>query len=166
MSQRRFTLVVAALAALMAVGSFAIAYQTFDDGGTAPDPPAPATDATTPTVTEPPIAATTTTAAGLLTEPGELDTPTWVVVVASGTSRPDADAAARRVASSGYPAGVLRSDDYPSLSKGLWVAYVGPYPDAATAQSTVDRLSADGFDGSYPRCVGDRKDCRPTSSDD
>lgn len=163
MPSRRFALLVALLAALVAAGSFAIAYRVLDQDSGAPPPPSPgatsAPGAPTPTLTEPPTDATSTTAAPI-TEPGELTTPTWVVVVASGASRADVDATARRLAANGYPAGVLRTDDHPSLTKGLWVAYAGPYPDSATAQSTVARLTADGFDGTYPRCVGDKKACQ------
>lgn len=163
MPSRRFALLVALLAALVAAGSFAIAYRVLDQDSVAPAPPSPGAPsppgAPAPTITEPPADTTSTTSAPF-TEPGELTTPTWVVVVASGSSRADVDAIARRLAAGGYPAGVLRTDDHPSLTKGLWVAYAGPYPNSATAQSTVARLTADGFDGAYPRCVGDKKDCQ------
>ncbi len=164
MAPGRFALLVVLLAAAVAAGSFAVAYRVLDDEDAAPAPPAVASDAPTPTATEPatttvPPIETGSTTIVPLTEPGELDTPTWVVVVSSGTSRRDADDTARRLASSGYPAGVLHSDDHSSMTKGLWVAYAGPYPDSATAQSSVDRLTGDGFEGSYPRCVGDKKDC-------
>lgn len=165
MSTGRFALLVASLAALVAAGSFAIAYRVLDDESAARPPSAPTSGLAEPTATEPPTAVTSTTSAPI-TEPGALDTPTWVVVVASGTSRPDADATARRVARSGRPAGVLHTSDYSSLAKGLWVAYAGPYPDAEAAQSAVDRLAADGFTGAYVRCVGDRKDCSPSEGQD
>jgi hypothetical protein len=59
----------------------------------------------------------------------------------------------------GYDAGVLQSDDYSSLEPGFWVAYVGPFPDAAAAQAAVDQLATDGYDAAYVRCVGTAEEC-------
>lgn len=165
MSTSRFALLVALLAALVAAGSFALAYRVLDHESAAPAPTTPANTGTAPLTVTPP-STTTTTTTGPFTAPGQLTTPTWVVVVASGASRADVEATARRLTASGYPAGVLRTDDYSSLTEGLWVAYAGPFSASATAQATVDPLTADGFSGAYVRCVGDKKDCSASERED
>lgn len=169
MSTSRFALLVALLAAIVAAGSFAVAYLVLDQDSVAPAPTTPAgtspPDDAAPTSTALSTVPTTTTGARF-TEPGELPTPTWVVVVVSGASRTDVDATARRLVNSGYAAGVLRTDGYSSLTKGLWVAYAGPYRDPDTAQATVDRLTGQGFEGTYARCVGEKRECSPSDHDD
>lgn len=146
---------IGALSAIVAAASFALGLVVFDDQTAAPPRPAdePVTAAPDPTST------TTTSAPPVVIAVGDLDTPAWVVVVGSGSSQASARATAASAARAGHAAGVLHSDDYPSLNAGLWVAYTGPYPDADAAGAAVASLTSDGFDGAYVRCVGTKKEC-------
>lgn len=155
MNGDRFALKVAGLAVVVALLSFLIAYQLLDDDS--PDAP-PSGAGTTADVTTSDTT-TTTAAVTTTTQPGAFATPAWVAVVASEGSRGPADEAAAAIAAEGYPAGVLRSDDYPSLKAGLWVGYAGPYGSAEEAEAAVDRLDADGIKGAYVRCIGTKQEC-------
>jgi len=168
MSRTRSIAFVALLSVAVAAVSFALALQVFDDGKADP-PPAPSglvDTATEPTVGVTSSTSATTTSTAVVTSPGDLDTPAWVAIVASEGSEATAEATARRVAAAGHPGGYLRSDDYASLSGGHWVAYSGPYPDSASANTAVEALEADGFDGAYVRCVGSKKQCNGGDNND
>lgn len=161
MSTRRFALVVVLAALVVGAGSFAAGLAVLDDGQ--PDPP-PAPDGAAGTAALPPTESSTTTtpptsAPAGITE-GAIATPAWIAIVASEEAAATARTEAQAVAARGYPAGVLQSDDYPSLKKGLWVAYAGPYPDRAAAEAAVDALAADGVEGAYVRCAGTDKECK------
>lgn len=166
MSGPRFALAVALAAAVVGGGAFAAGLAVLDDGR--PDP-APARDGSSDTVV--PGDPTSTTAAPTTaptTVPvaeGSIATPAWIAIVASEDSPATARAEAEAVATKGYPAGVLRSDDYPSLKGGLWVAYAGPYPDRSAAEDAVDDLAADGVEGAYVRCAGTDKECKGDADD-
>jgi hypothetical protein len=165
MSQGRFALLVVVLAMAVAAVSFAAGLQVLDDGR--PDPPPAAGSVDTTATTPPPVdASSTTTAVPATTPPGALDTPAWITVVASEASQGMAEEAAALVAAKGYPTGVLHSDDYTSLTPGLWVAYAGPYPDAAAADTAIADLAADGFPGAYVRCAGSKEECGADRGDD
>lgn len=160
MSTGRFALLVAVAAIGVAAASFALGLQVLDDGE--PDTPPRPTGAATATTPPPADSTTTTTTSAPAAEvagPDDLDTPAWVVIVASEGSQGAAEEEAHRVAAAGHPAGVLNSDDHKTLTPGLWVAYAGPYDGAAAAGAAVDELTADGFPGAYVRCVGSKKDC-------
>lgn len=164
MSGRRFTVLVVLATLLVGAGSFAAGLAVFDDGE--PDPP-PARDGSSDTVAP---AAESSTTAPPSTEPagiteGAIATPAWIAIVASEDNQPTARAKAQAVAAKGHPAGVLQSDDYPSLKRGLWVAYAGPYPDRGAAEAAVDQLAADGIDGAYVRCAGTDKECKGSEDD-
>lgn len=163
MSRTRATVLVALLSMAVGALSFTIALQVFDDGRADPPPAPPGLgdgSSTSPTVGQGSSStSTTTTSIALVAAPGDLETPAWVAIVASEGSEATAAATARRVAAAGHPAGYLRSDDYASLSGGHWVAYSGPYVDAAAATAAVEALAADGFEGAYVRCVGSKKQC-------
>lgn len=156
MSQARFGLLLGLVAVLVAVGSFVAATAALDDGQ--PDPPpapgggseAPASDPVVPT-------SSTSTTAPVAT--GELATPAWIVVITSEADEGSATTAAQRAAAEGHSTGVLRSDDYPSMNRGFWVAYAGPYADRSAAVAGSAELEADGFGGTYARCAGSKKDC-------
>jgi hypothetical protein len=158
MSRARFGLLLGLLALAVATGSYAAAMAALDDGGADPPPTSDSGDVlgSAPTVTTTTAPATSTTAAVVT---GDLSTPTWIVVIASEADEAGATAYADRVAAAGYPAGVLRSTDYPSLNKGFWVAYAGPYPDGGAAEAAAGALEADGFGGTYVRCAGTKEDC-------
>lgn len=161
MSRGRFALVVALVATLVAVVSFAAALQVLDDGQPDPPPNAASADAAdttlAPTDASPSSSLPSTT--GTTTPPGQLATPAWVAIVASGGSQTEAQGIAARLGAQGYPSGVLHSDDYPSLKAGLWVAFAGPYRDEAAARAVIGKLAADGFGGAYVRCAGTKKEC-------
>lgn len=168
MTRTRFALLLGALAVLAASASFAVAMAALDDGQ--PDPPPDSGgDAlgSDPLVT---TTAPTSTSTTVEVVTGELTTPTWIVVVSSEADEGDATEIAERVTAEGHPAGVLRSDDYPSLNKGFWVAYAGPYPDLSTATEAVSALETAGYTGTYARCAGTKKDCgtevQPTEDED
>lgn len=158
MRRGRFALSVALASLLVGVGSFALGLQVLDDGKPDPPPRRTGVDAVAPPAGDTPTSTTSTTAAPIAA-PGELSTPAWVAIVASAGSQAEAEGVAEDVAAAGYPAGVLRSDDYASLSSGHWVAYAGPFADADLAGSALEDLAADGFDGAYVRCVGSKKEC-------
>jgi hypothetical protein len=161
MSRSRFGLLLGLVALVVASGSFAVAMAALDDGK--PDaPPSGGTDTgdapgSDPVVTD--TSTTSTTATTLEVVTGDLDTPTWIVVVSSEADEAGATVLAQRVAADGHPAGVLRSNDYPSLNKGFWVAYAGPYPDRSSATAAVSALESAGYGGTYVRCAGTKKDC-------
>lgn len=156
MSRWRFPLLVALLALVVAAGAFAIGLQVLDDDE--PDPP-PRAAASEDTAADG-GGETTTTATTSVIATGALPTPAWIVVVASEGSEAAATARADAVGDRGRPVGVLRSDDYPSLNPGLWVAYAGPFADAAEATAAKDALTADGVVGTYVRCAGTVEQCR------
>lgn len=156
MSRWRFPLLVALVAVVVAAGAFAIGLQVLDDGE--PDPP-PRTAATEGAAADG-TGETTTTATTSVIATGALPTPAWIVVVASEDDEATATARADAVGDRGHPVGVLRSDDYPSLNPGLWVAYAGPFADAAEATAVKDALTAEGVAGTYVRCAGTAEQCR------
>lgn len=156
MRRWRFPSLVVLLAVIVMVGSFALGLQLLDDGE--PDPPPGGASRADP-AGEP-----TTTAAPPTTTPvatGGLTTPAWIVVVASEGSEAAATSRADAIGDRGQPVGVLRSDDYPSLNPGLWVAYAGPYASAEEATAARDALAAGGVSGTYVRCAGTAEQCRP-----
>lgn len=159
MSRPRFTLLVALLAMVVSAGSFTLASSAFDDGE--PDPPPERTgDGSAPTGDS----STTTTAAAVTT--GDLPSPSYILVVSSDAAdEAGALAIAEQVAVDGHPSGVLRSDDYPSLNRGFWVTYAGPYDDLAAAEAALAEVKADGWTSAYPRCAGTKRDCQGDEGD-
>jgi mannose/fructose/N-acetylgalactosamine-specific phosphotransferase system component IIC len=106
-----------------------------------------------------PATATTTTVPLTTTTTIELATPTFVAVVRSQADEAGARATADQLTEAGFTSGVLHSDDYSSLNPGFWVAYVGPYPDIGAADTAVGELTAAGYPGGYPRCIGTDAEC-------
>lgn len=79
----------------------------------------------------------------------------WTVVLASVTSRAEAENARSRAASAGLPqTGVLFSSDYASLRPGWWVAYSGVMSNAE-AVANARRARGVGFADAYQRFVSD-----------
>lgn len=67
----------------------------------------------------------------------------WVVACEAEETREEAQRAASRWSSRGFPSGVLWIPDYSSLSDArLWLAYVGPweYGDRAAVKSTLEQV--------------------------
>lgn len=153
MTRWRFRSLVALLAAVVAAGSFALGLRAFDDGEADPPPRGSAADPADEATTTAPPPTTTPVSTGALT------TPAWIVVVASEGSDAAATARADAIGDRGQPVGVLRSDDYPSLNPGLWVAYAGPYASADEATTARDALAAGGVSGTYVRCAGTAEQC-------
>ncbi len=115
-----------------------------------------------PTVTGPtPPPTAGTTAGGATTEApgggggGSSDWPSgttaWTAILSSVRSESDARAAKARVASSGEPAGVLFSSDFPGLRPGYWVVYSGSFPAESAAEAHARDLS-----GSWPGAYAKR----------
>jgi len=148
MSRGRFGLLLGLLVVVVTTASFLGVLSLLGDddpsGGAAPS-----------TTTSSSTSSTTTT-----TVPGQLVTPTFVAVVSSEGDEPAAQQRRDELTEAGYDAGVLHSDEYSSLEAGFWVAYVGPFPDAAGAQAAVNQLVADGYSAAYARCVGTDDQCR------
>lgn len=149
MSRGRFGALLAVLVVVLGIASFVGVYSALDDDRGAPAGVGGDTDLTV-------VPSTTTTSP---TAPSGLATPTLVVVVASEGDEGAAQAIRDELTEGGYASGVLDSDDYESLGPGFWVAYVGPFDDAATAEATRDELVTDGYTESYARCVGTDADC-------
>lgn len=162
MSRARFGTLLALLGLAVAAASFLLAGSVLDDGQPDP-PPRGTTESDGDALGSDPVVTTPTTAAPAT---DTLTPPAWIAVVASETDEAGATADAQAVTAAGHAAGVLRSDDYPSLSPGLWVAYAGPYPDSAAAEAAVGELAADGFDGAYARCAGTEDECGTQDDDD
>jgi hypothetical protein len=145
MSRARFGILLALVVLIVAVGAFALVLTLMGD-----DEPDESSSATSPTASTLP-----TTTLGEQT----LTTPTFVAVVASSGDEATAQALAAELTERGYDSGVLHSDDHTSLEPGFWVAYTGPFPDAAAAQASADQLKGDGYTSAYPRCVGTAEQC-------
>ncbi len=82
-----------------------------------------------------------------------------MAVVSSEGDEATAQALAAELTERGFDSGVLRSDDHTSLEPGFWVAYTGPFPDAAAAAQDRDELVAAGYPAAYVRCVGTAEEC-------
>jgi type IV secretory pathway VirB10-like protein len=140
-------------------------------------PPAPAPAPATPTPTTPaPAPATPTPPAAPEPEPepappaggspggeGGGEPQSWpagksayTVILLSTDQRVGAERKAREVAAAGLPAGLLRSNNYPSLRPGYWVVFVGQYDSVEEASRRADRIADQGFPGGYPRYVESR----------
>ncbi len=145
MSRARFGLLLALLMLAVGAGAFAVVLSQLDD-----DDPGEGARAVTTASSD-----TTSTVA-----PGGLATPSFVAVVSSDRAEAGARTLADELTEQGYDSAVLRSDDHASLEPGFWVAYVGPFADAASAQVEVSELAASGYTASYVRCVGTVEECR------
>lgn len=151
MSRGRFTLLLSLLCLVVATASFALVLTLLEDDG-------PITT-TTDTSVAPSGDGTTTTAAPPVDSDGVLDTPAFVVIVASEGDEASAQEEAATIQDAGFPSGFLLSDDFESLTPGFWVAFAGPYSDAASANAEIEPLADDGFPGAYVRCVGTSEEC-------
>jgi hypothetical protein len=162
MSRTRFGLLVGLAAVVVAAAAFLIGLQVLDDEGPDRPPRSTATDGGDAPATdegdEPGDETTSTSEAAVVTA-GELPSPSWVLVISSEGGEDRARSVAEEVAAAGHPSGFLRSDDYASLNPGFWVAYAGPYPEAADATEAAGAIEADGWPGAYLRCVGTADDC-------
>jgi len=115
-----------------------------------------------PSTTSPPVGTTTSTAQATTettTSTTGVPTPstkawgTWTLILASiETSRPGAEDWARGIAAGIPDAGVLYSDDFPSLNPGYWVVHWGAFESGAEASNwcagTPESRTC------YPRYVG------------
>lgn len=80
----------------------------------------------------------------------------WTVVLASASSRGEAESVADRANSAGLPqAGVLFSSNYASLNRGYWVAYTGVL-GKAEAQARQSAARGSGFGSAYARYISAR----------
>ncbi|MFP5255414.1 MAG: SPOR domain-containing protein [Acidimicrobiia bacterium] len=161
MSGTRFGVLLALAAAAVAAAAFFVGLQVLDDD-TPGRPPAGGSTAGPGAADEGPAdddAAEATSPVAPTVADEELPSPSWVLVISSEGEEAGARAVAEEVTAAGHPGGLLRSDAYPSLNPGFWVAYAGPYPDAAAAAAEQPVLEADGWSGAYVRCVGAVADC-------
>ena len=147
MSRGRFGLLLATLVLGLGAASFVGVYALVDGGSETPA----GLDHSSPT-TRPPAVPTSTV-------PGGLITPAVIAIVASEADEGQAHAVRDELTESGYDAGVLHSDDFPSLQPGFWVAYVGPFTQVPEAEATQVELVADGYTTAYTSCVGTAEDC-------
>ena len=131
-----------------------------DDGGAAVPPVAGATPTPVPTAVPSVTPAPTTPEAGAAPTPGgkiqpggtnsagdlatwPADKTGWTTVLASTTSRSEAEKKAR--AAGGGEVGVLQSDDFSSLRKGYWVVFSGQYDSRSAAESAANGASGDAY---------------------
>jgi len=82
----------------------------------------------------------------------------YTVVILASEDQRSARAFAENAVKAGTPAGVLRADDYPSLSAstGFFIVFVGTYPNQVKADRAAARLGQ-RFAGSYPQFVDGSK---------
>ena len=127
------------------------------------------TDTTsTPTAPTPTISDTsdtsTTDTTDTTTDTTDTSTDSWTLTTAGFTvivstfpkssySEADAEAKASEVRGTGLEAGVLDSDNYSSLTEGLWVVYSGQFTTEASADSHRSDVTAQGYTGAYVREV-------------
>ena len=76
----------------------------------------------------------------------------FTVVLVSGADRAGAREIALRARRRGVDAGLLRSNDYSSLSPGFWIVFAGVYKTSAQAQRAARKLSK-RFSGAFPQFV-------------
>jgi hypothetical protein len=74
------------------------------------------------------------------------------VVLLSAEDRASATNFAKAARKAKVPAGVMRSDDYSSLSKGFYIVFVGVYRDRAQAERSAAKLGR-RYPGSFPQFV-------------
>jgi hypothetical protein len=77
----------------------------------------------------------------------------YTVVLLSAEDESAARAQARKAASAGVPAGVLRSSDHSSLKPGYWVAFGGQFDSNDEAQREARRYASLGAGKGYVRFV-------------
>lgn len=94
-------------------------------------------------------------ATGIRPWPG--NTSAYAVVLVSTDSRANAVKVARRAIKEGVDgAGVLRSDDYSNLGRGLWISFGGVYKSRAQAAKDAKRFDR-GFPGAFVQFVDGKK---------
>ena len=80
----------------------------------------------------------------------------FTVVLISTEDQASARQFARTARQGGTAVGVLRSDDYPSLSRGFWIVFSGVYKGRPEAERAANRLNR-GFPGAFPQFVNGTK---------
>ena len=82
----------------------------------------------------------------------------YTVVILASEDQRSARAFAQSAVKAGTPAGVLRADDYPSLSAstGFFIVFVGTHPNQVSADRAAARLGR-SFAGAYPQFVDGSK---------
>ena len=107
---------------------------------------------TGPTTTAPPATETQPPGSGGGSSDWPAGETAWTAILSSVRSESDARAAKSRLSSSGEPAGVLFSSDYPGLRPGYWVVFSGSYPSESAAEAQASALSG-RFPGAYARRI-------------
>lgn len=84
---------------------------------------------------------------------------TAAYTVVLGTAPDEASARARATAAvgSGVPAGVLDSDDYPTLEPGQWVLFAGRFETREEAVDRAARYAAAGFPAAEAEFVSEQR---------
>jgi predicted nucleic acid-binding Zn ribbon protein len=120
----------------------------------APATPAPATPAPTPTPTPAPTPAPAPKPPKEpKPEPAKIgewkpaDGEGYTVIVYKFDDKADAKLKAREVAGKGLPAGVLQSDDFPSLDPGSWLVYIGQFDSSKQADKASRKYENAGYPG-------------------
>jgi hypothetical protein len=72
-------------------------------------------------------------------------TSAYTVVLAETPDETTARARANAAVAGGVPAGVLHSDDYPSLDPGTWLIFAGQFETRVEAEDEATRFVAAGF---------------------
>jgi hypothetical protein len=92
----------------------------------------------------------------------------WTVVLLSTTSKSEANDLALKARKDGVPAGILQSDNYKSLSSGLWLVWAGHFATEDAAYSGANDYTAKGYNGEsveYIRAKGDTSGGDGTTTD-
>ena len=154
---------------LAAIGGTLLAAGVFEQadepdtssGSTPPTAAAPPETTTTPPADSSPLPsddeAVPGTTTGATTGWPEGRSAYTTVIYASSSDRAAALAKAREAAGLGVSAGVLRSDDFANLERGVWVAFAGVHESQAQAERTAQRMREAGLASSpYTRLIDPR----------
>jgi hypothetical protein len=71
----------------------------------------------------------------------------YTVIVYKFNGKSDAKQKAQEVAAKGLPAGILRSDRYPSLTPGSWLVYIGQFDSQKQAEKAAAKYENAGYPG-------------------
>jgi hypothetical protein len=77
----------------------------------------------------------------------------YTVVLATASDEASARARASAAVDGGVPAGILDSDEYPTLGLDAWVLFAGRYASRREAADEAGRYAAAGFPDAHPEFV-------------
>lgn len=84
-------------------------------------------------------------------------TSAYTVQLVTTTDEGNARARATAAVGTGIPAGVLETDEYPTLEPGRWILFTGRFYSREAAQREANRYAASGFPDATPVFISDRR---------